>query len=152
MYLIHNFCPRTNIDMGRHGFTIELSPVWPELVKQSGITQKSVNQLIATLGNDWLDACGYNRLAEAGTRLYEARSSIRITWGEWGPHHLEVPGNACGLDIDSNCSSPYHYLSRESRLLCSHNVDSWNQKNLLMIMFTELASDVALFSECGIVR
>jgi hypothetical protein len=27
---------------------------------------------------------------------------IRVEWGEWGPEHISVPGNACALDIDES--------------------------------------------------
>lgn len=126
MYLIRNLCPRTDLDMGNHAFTIELSKEWPEYVKKSELTQEKINYLIAQRGNAWLDACGYDRMWQMEEdspkkRLHEARSSIRVSWGEYGAEHITVPGNACGLDLDSHA---FGCFLRGGKMLLPHNIDS----------------------------
>ena len=137
MYIINYLCPREDNVMGGHGFSIELSPAFREAVALSGMTQEHVNHLIKENRGRWLKACGYNP-----DGLYR----FDCSWGEWGPEHMSVPGNACGLDID-RC--PVGRLADESVMLTPHNIDWWPQKQLLLIMFTELAYDVILFAKTG---
>ena len=137
--------------MGRHGFQINLHPKWKGLVAAGGISQKEVDHVIKDQGNDWLDACGYDKLyheegdpddGEPGKvrRSYEARSSIRVHWGEWGPEHITVPGSACGLDISRHgIGNPLRGPS-----LVPHNVDSWRQVQLLLIIFTFFAESMTI--------
>lgn len=148
MYLIRGLDPRTDIAMGAHGFSIELSPQWRVMVASCGLTQEMVDKKILECGNDWLDSCGYKgKLSyDASKRLYEARHSIRIHWGEWGPEHITVPGNACGLDIDRNAFGTF---IKNGAMLTPHNIDCWSQKQLLLIVFCSFAEDVVLFSEKG---
>lgn len=134
MYLIRQLCPRTDIKLGNHGFAIELLPMFREHVARSGIDQGKVNCLIEHSGGEWLKACGYSN-------RYRPRE-IRVDWGEWGPEHISVPGNACGLDIDR---SPFGVFCPGAAMLTDHNIDCWAQKQLLLLTFTELAADVALF-------
>lgn len=163
MYLIRGLSPRRDISMGAHGFAIELSPEWPTLVAASGLTEEQVRGKIANLGNDWLDACGYNgmydpdapfdvnqviwprprKLGPRATRQYEASRSIRVQWGPWGLEHISVPGNACGLDIDDHSFGTF---IEGARMLTPHNIDSAMQKMLLLIVFTSFAEDIVLFS------
>lgn len=145
MYLIRGLEPRTDITMGRHGFCIELSPAWKDMVAASGLSQDKVDRKIQTCGNDWLDSCGYGRHSDAdGTRrLYDAMHAIRIQWGEWGPEHISVPGNACGLDIERQAFGAF---IRDAAMLAPHNIDCWAQKQLLLIVFCSFAEDIVLFS------
>lgn len=154
MYAITSFCHRTDMDMGRHGFGVCLSPVFRDAVKSSDISQTEVNQCLETMGAVWLDAAGYDGIYDPDNsgflkndklppglrarRMYEPRTALRVTWGEWGPEHITVPGNACGLDL---CDGPFN-LFRGGKYLAPHNVDCWRQKYLLTIVFTELASHV----------
>lgn len=65
---------------------------------------------------------------------------LRIQWGEWGPEHLSVPGNACGLDIDwQGMGKPVG-----GAILTPHNVDSITQASLLLTMFSFVANHLIL--------
>ena len=149
-YSIAELCPRTDIDMGRHGFYINLHPKWRNLVAASKLTQKEVNYVINNQGNAWLDACGYGRLyadfenegvAVVTSRLYESRHCLRVSWGEWGPEHITVPGNGCGLDLDTMCGNPF---GMQGKALLPHNIDSWSQKQLFLIIFTWIAETMVV--------
>ncbi len=155
MYHITRLCPRTDIDMGRCGFSINLYPAWRQAVEDSKLTQHHIDTAIKNYHRAWLDGCGYDAifdpdkdpLAEWEERnlgkkskpgpnarpLYDIHS-IRVAWGEWGPEHITVPGNACGLDID-----------RSSLTGCSlvpHNIDNFGQVILLLTVFTTFAEHV----------
>lgn len=136
MYLIRGLCPRTDVMCGAHYFNVELSRDWPSLVEASGITQENVDHVIETNGRAWLDACGFK-----SSGLFDPRTSIRVAWGSWGTEHITVPGNACGLDIDHSDHS-FGCFIENGRMLLPHNIDSWNQKNLLLIVFTEFAESI----------
>lgn len=98
-YSISGICPRTDIDMGRHGFSIHLHPKFKEQVAKSGITEKNVQDAIKNMGRYWLDACGYSamydpdnngfganpkqKLGPKAQSLYEPGYDLRISWGEW---------------------------------------------------------------------
>lgn len=163
MYLIRNLCHRTDISMGVHGFGIDLSPEFRDAVSKSRLSQDDIDGLLATMGREWLDATGYTQVFDPdddrepsarfehdpkwkpGPRarpLYEPRNSLRVQWGEWGPEHISVPGNACGLDIDQSFGSPIH----GARSLTPHNIDALCQKYLLLIVFTSIAEHVAYAS------
>ncbi|QDU82649.1 hypothetical protein Pla110_44100 [Polystyrenella longa] len=152
MYLIDSLCPSGG--MGGHGFTIHLSPEFRDAVKSSGIGQPQVDHVLKNYGDEWASKCGLlhrydpnrrrlsHRFVSSGTIPSDEASchhGITIRWGEWGPEHITVPGNACGLDIDS-CPSVY----RGGRILLPHNVDHWGQVNLLLIVFCWFAHSVAL--------
>lgn len=158
MYLIQQLCPRTDVSMGGHAFAISVHPIWKELVVASGITQKTVDTRIEQSGRMWLDACGFGAMYDPDNtgihadpekplgpnaeKLYSHRE-IRIDWGEWGIHHLTVPGNACGLDLDrSSFGCPF----RDGKILQPHNIDSWGQKQLMLLAFCQIADDVICFS------
>lgn len=160
MYAIRYFCPRTDVQMGTHGFAIDLPADWPELVRRSGLNQEKVNQHIASCGRRWLDATGHNGMFDPDNCGFQADKSlppgpnarptyshreIQVIWGEWGAEHISVPGNACGLDITRDCCG-FGSIFLGGRQLQPHNIDSWHQKNLLTIVFTELAESVLLFS------
>lgn len=145
MYLIRNLAPRTDITLGCHGFNIELSPEWSNMVASSGLDQQAINDKIETCGNEWLDVCGYGRITTMyngkSDRVYKAKFSIDIRWGEWGIEYIKVPGDACYLSM-SNIPG----LIPNSKMLCPHNIDSWRQKQLLLIIFCSIAEDVVAFS------
>lgn len=155
MYAIKSLCPRTDITMGAHGFTIDLAPEWKAAVLASGLTQEFVDTRIEHFGNDWLAACGWTDWFDpencgwekdptkppgpASRRSPDFRA-IRVTWGPWGPEHITVPGNACGLDLDCGCG----VIFKDGMALLPHNIDAWRQKQLLLIVFTDLAECVLL--------
>lgn len=157
-YDIDCLCPRTDIDMSRHGFCIKLYPEWRELVAHRDLSQEQVETALTNMGRLWLDACGYNQIFDpdnCGARndrdippgpnarpSYQPNQDLRVSWGEWGPEHISVPGNACGLDCEEGSGSP-----RGGRTLQPHNIDSASQKLLLLIVFTWFASDMALHWE-----
>lgn len=128
-YCIAGLCHRDDVDMGWHGFIIHLHPRMKELVAASGIDQGNANTAIETMGRGWLDASGYGCLSD-GRPLYNPRD-VRVKWGEYGAEHITVPGNACGLDIGRACGNPLRGQS-----LLPHNVDSLQQKYLLLIVFS----------------
>lgn len=159
LYHITGLCPRTDIPLGRCGFCIQLWPKWKDAIAESGLTQEHVNTLVKNMHRPWLDGCGFDAIfdPERGPRdeweskytgkpikyskhahpLYD-QHSVRIQWGEWGPEHLTVPGNACGLDIDRGLGPP------GGRVLVPHNIDSLNQVVLLLVVFTSIAEFVIL--------
>lgn len=149
LYHIDGLCPRTDIDMGRCGFMVKLWPAWrDEVAKTDEFDSANILQAVNTLGKAWLDGCGFNawydpdkpaendikKMGPNRRRLYEPRSSIQVRWGEWGPEHITIPGNACGLDIDQGLGAP-----RGGRVLLPHNVDSIHQAHLLLVIFTWFA-------------
>lgn len=133
MYGIVGLNPRTDITMGAHGFSVCLHPEFRECVKRSGITQEMVNLKLQQDGPEWLKACGFE------PDLFMCK--LRVDWQEWGPHHITVPGNACGLDIDKH---GFSLLFKGGVSLHPHNIDSWRQKQLLLIAFTSFAEDVLI--------
>lgn len=74
--------------------------------------------------------------------LYDAHS-IRVRWSEWGCHNIQVPGNACGLDI---CDHEHALccVFHRGATLSPHNIDCWAQKQLFLLIFTDLMETVAL--------
>ncbi len=157
-YLIRGLCPRTDISMGAHGFCIDLSPDWKDAVAASGLDASKIRGQVDSCGRAWLDSCGYDSIYDPDNYgawsdkklppgpnarpLYET-NQIRVSWGEWGAEHISIPGNACGLDIDRRAFGAF--LGGPS--LTPHNVDCWAQKNLLLIVFCEIAENIILFSE-----
>jgi hypothetical protein len=144
--------------MGDAGFCIKLWPAWREAVAGRALTQKEVDTGIANLGRSWLDGHGYNAIfdpdncgpdaenAPLGPNarpLYDVRS-IRVSWGEWGPEHITVPGNACGLDKALNGFG----APRGGHILVPHNVDSVRQASLLLTVFLFFADTLVSNLEC----
>ena len=157
-YDLVGLCPRTDIDMGRHEFIVKLYPEWKELVAASEIDADKAAMVVKNMGRAWLDACGYSQIFDIdncglaadpkrppgpNARPLYGVESIRLSWGEWGIEHLDVPGNACGLDIDRGFGCP-----RGGRVLLPHNIDSVNQKLLLLVVFTWFAEAMTLEREC----
>lgn len=151
MYSIDGLCPSGG--MGGCGFHIHLSPEFRDAVAKSGLGQKEVDRVLDAYGVEWSSKCGLLQRLDSG-RMYidrhaesgaipskDARAihGISVRWGEWGPEHISVPGNACGLDIGTFWS-----LYDGGRVLLPHNVDHWGQVNLLLIAFCWFAHSVAL--------
>jgi len=137
--------------MSGAGFHIQLWPEWKSLVAESEIQQMNCDIAIATMGRAWLDGCGFNamydpdqspddrfakkKIGPHARPLYEPRTSLRIKWGAWGTEHIDVPGNACGLDIDDRAFG----RPEGGAVLLPHNVDSIKQAHLLLVIFTFFA-------------
>jgi hypothetical protein len=139
LYHIAGLCPRTDIDMSRCGFAVKLFPAWKDAVAayQPPLAQGHVNQAIRNLGAAWLAGCGFD------TKIWEPRTSLRVSWGEWGPEHITVPGNACGLDLDDGIGKPHG-----GKILQPHNVDSIQQAHMLLVVFTFFADCLVIDQEC----
>lgn len=156
-YLIRSLEPTDGM-MGGHGFCIDLHDNWRDLVAKCGLDQSKIDMLIRNCARGWLDCCGYDRIfdpdncgawADKNKRpgpdarpAYDHRS-IRVAWGEWGPEHITVPGNACGLDIERHGFGTFTGGAQ----LTPHNIDCWAQKQLLLIVFCRIAEDVVLFAD-----
>ncbi len=154
MYAISGYAPIRSMDLGSHAFCIHLSPLFKEAVAKSGLDQELIDMQIKDNGERWLDCCGYSSKYDPDNCGFDADpklppgpravrsypyNSIRVQWGEWGPNHISVPGNACGLDIGG-----FGCWFRGGTVLCPHNIDCWKQKQLLTIVFTEIAASVIL--------
>lgn len=142
MYLLRNFCHRTDIDMGVHGFCIDLHPDVPALVEASGIDQEHADTALSRICKLWLQRCGFKHYLHDGDDDRSVRCLVRIGWGEWGPEHISVPGNACGLDISDSCGC----LFPGGRMLSPHNVDTLAQKYLLTTVFCFFVESIYLQS------
>ncbi len=154
-YSIFGLCPRGDLPMGRHGFGIKLFPGFQNMVAAYDLDQEKVNTVLGKLGRGWLDSCGYDMffdpdncgcskdeklpLGPDARPSYVPNQDLRVSWGEWGPEHITVPGDACGLDLDTGFGSP-----RDGRLLSPHNVDNWSQVQLLLITFCWFADALTL--------
>lgn len=154
-YHIAHLCPRSDGRMSSCGFSIMLWPAWKQAVAKSDITQEGMDNIIERMARFWLDGCGYARmydpdmssmerwkfekmgkepkLGPKARHLYDLRN-IRVTWGPWGPEHLTVPGDACGLDISDGIGRPPGGM-----ILQPHNVDNRDQVLLLLVVFTHIA-------------
>jgi hypothetical protein len=151
-YHIEGLCPRTDISLGRCGFIIQLFQPWKDAVAASKLNQEMIHAMIKNMHRSWLDGCGFDqiydpeedpldrwkseklskprKLSKAARPFYDEHS-IQVRWGEWGPEHITVPGNACGLDIDD-------YVRQ--KILAPHNIDNTNQVILLLTIFTCIGS------------
>lgn len=155
-YMIDGLCPTGG--MGGYAFCVHLSPQFKENVAKSGIDAEGAQRVIDTFGDQWLTKCGFGQyfdpenctlhqdkrqIPSKKTRLSYHRK-IRLSWGNWGPEHISVPGNACGLDIDADA---FGCVYKEGAILQPHNIDHWGQVNLLLIVFTWFAYSITLFEE-----
>lgn len=130
MYKIKGwFPPDKEQTMGGWGFSIVLTERWKEAVAKSSINQESIDNLIRNLGDQILMGHGRNYCVGKPTH------HLRIKWGEWGPEHISVPGNACGLDID------YSGFGIEKGEVClyPHNVDHITQASMILCLFLKIA-------------
>jgi hypothetical protein len=144
LYQVQMMAPR--LDMQQCPVQVNLWPEWKDAVARYDINQEKANRVIESLHRPWLDGCGWNRMYDpdnAGcyrdetmplgpnARKVYGPHDIRITWGEWGPEHITVPGNACGLDLSHSIGSAPRGMS-----LLPHNVDTMRQAYLLLVIFT----------------
>jgi len=141
--------------MSGAGFCIRLWPLFREAVANYNRTQEQINTLLKIRGRRWLDCCGFDTIFDPDNcgfdadrnlppgpnarPMYEPNRDLIISWGEWGVEHITVPGNACGLDIGEYPLTPH-----EGKMLAPHNVDSWKQAQLLLVVFCWIADDIAL--------
>lgn len=158
-YDIEGLEPLDHVSVGRHAFCITLHPGWFELVRDSKLTQEWIDRVIGQRGRRWLDCCGFDSMFDIDNcgadadrskppgpraeKSYKPLQDLRVQWGPWGPEHIVVPGNACGLDLDTSGGA---MATSGGRVLCPHNIDTWEQKNLLLIVFTFIASSMALLT------
>ena len=63
----------------------------------------------------------------------------RLQWGEYGLMHIEVPGEASGLDYDYTYN---HEVERCGAKYSPHNVDSHRQQSALMAIWLYWAQGV----------
>src|ERR1044071_3347567 len=142
-------------DNGGWSLGIRLWPSWRNAVAKSIITQEGVNNVIDNMGRAWLDACGYDRIFDpdncgfdadpkrppgpSARHMYRPNIDLRVTWGEWGPEHITVPGDACGLDITTGLDTP-----EGGRSLMPHNLDTMRQLVLLLLVFTWFAGSLTM--------
>lgn len=145
-----------HITMSGWGFNIKLLPEFKELVAKSEIDQKRADTATENMGRYWLDGCGYSRVYDPDNcgldadpdkppgpnarHAYRPGFGLSVTWGEWGPEHITVPGNACGLDLDR------HSIGRPKNggILSPHNVDIMAQAMLLLTVFCWFADSLWL--------
>lgn len=141
LYLVKSFC-HYGADIGRHGFTVDLHPDVPELVADSKLEQDGIDRAIEVNAREWLDRCGFDYLTKDSEHAPRLGVHVRCTWGKWGPEHITVPGNACGLDLST---SPGCLFPGGVSLL-PHNVDSLAQKYMISVVFFYLMESVYLQS------
>ena len=130
LYSIEYLCPTGG--MSGCGFNIKLFPAWKEAIDKLNLNQEWIDKRIEFSREDWLKKC-MSWIKDPSFHKYD----VRISWGEWGPEHLSVPGNACGLDIGTGIGRP-----TDGKILTPHNVDSVSQAFLLLVMFTEISQYV----------
>jgi len=128
--------------MGASGFNIKLYPSIKDVWKDRGLAQDDVNGAVKRMSPEWLKAYGWNQTYENDLLFSYC---IRVKTGEWGIHHIEVPGNACGLDIVPDSSSLW--APRDGNILVPHNVDSPEQAGLLLTVFLFFMNDLMLHQE-----
>lgn len=129
MYKIKGWYPVRD-QMSGCSFNIVLTQEWKDAVSQSGLNQEKIDNLIHNMGADILKNHGYGKI-ETDPKFW-----LRVKWGEWGCEHISVPGNACGLDIDTS----YGFGVYEGEVsLSPHNVDSINQASMILTLFLKIA-------------
>lgn len=132
--------PKGSTYMGHWGPKIHLSPRYKELVSKCDFTQK------------YWDGYNRNYLSPAVNSMfgYEEKGLFRtrLSWGEWGPEHLDVPGNACGLDLCDR-GSGFGCVYHDGVILLPHNVDCMTQAYALVFMFTSITYTLELEACCA---
>lgn len=151
LYHIQGWTPSPGMSCA--GFSVLLFPEWKVAIVDLRLTQESVNSIIERIGRSLLDDHGYDGMfdpdncgydadqnAKPGPnarKMYTPGSDLRVMWGEWGPEHITVPGNACGLDLNDGISAP-----PDGRALSPHNVDTIYQASLLLTIFLHFANSL----------
>jgi len=128
MYRIDSWHPDVS-KMGGCGFSIKLFKEFKEKVAQTDLTQEKIDTGIKRMSPYWLKDHGYKDVDY---------SRISVRWGEFGPEHITVPGNACGLDKST------FMCDKDEILLVPHNVDSLRQMSLLLTVFCWIESLIYL--------
>ncbi|KKM77793.1 hypothetical protein LCGC14_1366470 [marine sediment metagenome] len=145
-YQIVGLSPRSDLSMGAWGFSIRLFPGFKEAVEKSGIDEDKAWKAVENMGRSWLDGCGFSKMFEYDDEkprhMYKPNRELRISWGEWGPEHITVPGNACGLDMCGGIMKP-----KDGEILTPHNIDSMAQTMLLLVVFTWFAETIHLLAD-----
>lgn len=128
MYKIKSWLPSRRPNGA--AFFIVLTDKFRKAVEKSKLTQENMDALIVNLGNAILSAHGYPEV-DKNMSLCE----LRVKWGEYGPEHISVPGNACGLDIDT------HFVGQlpGEVALMPHNIDTVSQASMLLSIFIYIA-------------
>jgi hypothetical protein len=103
------------------GPAVRLYPAWRAEVARARLTPDLIRAAARRLAPVWLKAFGF----ETDDPL-----AVRVAGGEWGPEHITVPGNACGLDLADGIGAP-----PGGKVLLPHNVDSVRQAGLLLGVF-----------------
>lgn len=122
-----------------------LWPSWREAAAESGVDQAGVDRAVDNMGRAWLNGCGFSRRFERDGKedpLYRPLLDLRVTWGEWGPEHITIPGDATGLDICNGLGGP-----PDGKMLAPHNVDNIRQAHLLLVVFLFFADTLVLNQE-----
>ena len=112
-YSIEQLCPVSDDGMSAFGLGIKLYPLFKTAVqRRPELDQSAVDHVIRTHGREWLDRCGFDAIFDPDNcgfdrdlekppgpnaePMYQPGHHLRVTWGEWGPEHITVPGDACG--------------------------------------------------------
>lgn len=133
MYKIQGWFPTVG-QMGGCGFNIILTPQWKEAVSKSILNQDKIDSLINNIGERLLEGHGRRK------SYTNISCDLRVKWGEWGPEHITVPGDACGLDI-STCTIG---CKEGEVILGPHNVDSISQASMILTLFLQIAEILEL--------
>ena len=128
MYKIKSWLPSQRPNGA--SFYIVLTDKFRKAVEKSKLTQENMDALIVNLGNAILSGHGCQ---EVDKNMLPC--NLRVKWGEYGPEHISVPGNACGLDIDTRFVGA---LPGEVALM-PHNVDTIRQASMLLSIFIYIA-------------
>jgi len=128
MYKIKSWLPSQRPNGS--SFFIVLTDKFRNAVAKSNLTQENMDALVRNLGNSILTGHGYPAVEKDALCC-----SLRVKWGEYGPEHITVPGDACGLDIDTRFVGA---LPGEVAL-SPHNVDSIRQASMLLSIFIYIA-------------
>lgn len=129
MYRIKGWMPPLDGQtFGGWSFNIILTPKWKDLVSKSDLNQERIDNIIHNMGKHILRGHGID--IDTDPKYY-----IRISWGEWGPEHITVPGNSCGLDIDYSAIA---YNDGEATL-SPHNLDTMTQASIILTLFLKIA-------------
>lgn len=136
MYLIRNYAESETDFASKHDFIIEIYPFWKELVQKSQITNDMVQYKTRLKMNHWLKSCGYIKFKK------NMAANVIVEWGEWGIHNISIP-YGCNLNITPEYTNNFIV---GSTILMSSNVNCWEQKQLILSVFCEIAEDIIVLS------
>lgn len=128
MYKIKSWLPSQRPNGA--AFFIVLTDKFRKAVDKSNLTQENMDALIRNLGNSILSGHGQSEVEKDLLLCH-----LRVKWGEYGPEHISVPGNACGLDIDTHFVGAFP----GEVALMPHNVDTIRQASMLLSIFIYIA-------------